>query len=249
MARQKLKSILLIAIAASFAGIFLFAYGALHQGPPSPPTIYSESYLSHLESVKPANPIPGTPDPYSYFASHADQLAPPPAGSVCAIKYDDPQKTIYELKDYPSANAALAEDAHVTHTGVCGTCSTLQDLAVYLRRPDLTAPVRRCGMLSSFKPLAMQCLKNLGFTDSCAATWYFNAKHTSQVCFGICMKAWIAGEPSNKPDGSLNSCLACDENLSGPVFKHEAGRTRRNSGIVSSIGRANAEVSKIIHDY
>ena len=38
-------------------------------------------------------------------------------------------------------------------------------------------------------------------------------------------------------DGKLNPCLECDEVKSGPLFKYYAGRTRRDSGIVSSIPR------------
>jgi hypothetical protein len=34
----------------------------------------------------------------------------------------------------------------VTHFSACGTCSTVQDFAVYLEKPDLTAPVRKCGI-------------------------------------------------------------------------------------------------------
>ena len=34
-------------------------------------------------------------------------------------------------------------------------------------------------------------------------------------------------------NGHLNKCLQCDEDISGPIFKYESGRTRRNSGIIS----------------
>jgi len=50
-------------------------------------------------------------------------------------------------------------------------------------------------------------------------------------------------------DGKLNECLQCDEDRSGPVFKAVAGRTRRNSGIQSSIRRPADEVSPVAHDY
>jgi hypothetical protein len=57
------------------------------------------------------------------------------------------------------------------------------------------------------------------------------------------------GVASNLPDGSLNTCLACDETKSSLVFKKAAGRTRRGSGIVSSIGRDKDEVYPLVHDY
>jgi hypothetical protein len=47
----------------------------------------------------------------------------------------------------------------------------------------------------------------------------------------------------------LNACLACDEVKSGPVFKRTAGRTRRNSGIESAIGRQAGDLVPIRHDY
>ena len=104
-------------------------------------------------------------------------------------------------------------------------------------------------MLGGVKPLAMMCLQNLGFTPACAETWYFNARNTGRRCYAVCIRAWASGEPSNRTDGSLNSCLACDEAFSGPVFKQVAGRTRRNSGIASSIGRGAGEVFAVTHDY
>jgi hypothetical protein len=48
--------------------------------------------------------------------------------------------------------------------------------------------------------------------------------------------------PNNLDDGTLNPCLQCDEDKSGAVFKAHAARTRRNSGILSAIGRPDAQV-------
>ena len=50
------------------------------------------------------------------------------------------------LVSYDSYADALDAGAHVTHTGRCGLCSPLQDLAVYMREPDLTDLVRQCGL-------------------------------------------------------------------------------------------------------
>ncbi len=215
----------------------------------APGNIYTESYLRRLEAAVASNPIRFHGDPYEYFADKAGALSPAPVGTVCAIKYIDAAKSKYRILEYTSVVEAKIDGAHVTHTGRCGTCSTLQDLAVYLRERDLTTPVRLCGMISAVQPWAMQCLKRIGFTDACAETWYYNVKHTAKMCWLTCILSWVNGEPSNRPDGSLNSCLACDETQSGPVFKHVAGRTRRNSGVISSIGRTNNEISPIIHDY
>ena len=77
----------------------------------------------------------------------------------------------------------------------------------------------------------------------------FNVENTRRECFGACLSSWIRGEASTLPDGRLNACLQCDEDRSGPVFKATAGRTRRNSGIRSSIPRRDEEVAHVVHDY
>ena len=65
---------------------------------------------------------------------------------VCAVV---PEETrTYRLRDFDSAEAATAAGAIPTHTGTCGLCSTLTDLAVYMRHSDLTEPVRACGLES-----------------------------------------------------------------------------------------------------
>ncbi len=209
---------------------------------------HDEATLKRYENSLPANPVVWPGDPYEYYADKPDRLEIP-REQVCALKFTDSAKTQYRLQTYSDASSARAGGAYVTHQGPCGTCSTLQDLAVYLRKPDLTTPVRRCGILSAFKPLAMRCLQDIGFSEACAQTWYYNARNTARQCFTTCTWSWIKGEPANQPDGSLNACLACDETKSGLVFKRVAGRTRRNSGIVSSIGRVSGEMSPLVHDY
>ena len=242
-----------LALAAVLCGVCWLVTPAFVAPAPAPPpkgaATYDAAYLRRLERARPVNPIRSAVDPYAVFAAHPDRLAPAAPGAVCAIRYLDAGRTTYRIDDYPSTTAAIAAGAHVTHGGRCGTCSDLRDLAVYLGRRDLTAPVRRCAMLGAVKPLAMRCLGNLGFTPPCAETWYYNARNTGRRCLTVCLRAWATGEASNRADGSLNSCLACDEAVSGPVFKQAAGRTRRNSGIASSIGRGAGEVFAVTHDY
>ena len=64
-----------------------------------------------------------------------------------------------------------------------------------------------------------KCLKNLGFSDNCIPIWEDNVINTRSKCFWTCLSSWIKNEPFNKPDGSLNDCLQCDEDNSGPNFK------------------------------
>lgn len=130
-----------------------------------------------------------------------------------------------------------------------GLCSTLEDLAVYIEKPDLTEPVRACGLMYPSGPAAdhIACLRALGFTEPCAQIWYFNTVHTREACLGPCLLALEA--PYNNPDGTLNECLQCDEIESGAVFRAVAGRTRRNTGVPSAMCRPCSEVERLVHRY
>jgi len=168
---------------------------------------------------------------------------------VCALKYQDPFNQTYTLSNFGSQDEALNEGYIITHQGKCGSCSTLFDLVAYLKQ-NLTAPVRKCGAFGVLsKTWSLDCLSKLGFTKPCAEIWYFNTVNTRKKCFGICMWAWITNEPNVDENGNLNSCLQCDEDQSGPVFKYYSGRTRRNSGIHSEIDRPSDDIYNITHCY
>ena len=192
------------------------------------------------------NPMEIEGDPYRELQD--EDLIEYPEEAVCAITYED-DRIHYEIATFDDESAAENNGYIVTHKGHCGTCSTLQDLATYLYHRDLTTPVRRCSALVLFPAWSMHCLEELGFSSECAETWYYNAKNTARECLWPCLESWMHKEPFNKPDGSLNDCLACDEECSGPIFKYVAGRTRRNSGIHSEIDRPEDEVYPIVHDY
>ena len=133
--------------------------------------------------------------------------------------------------------APLTAGATITHKGNCGQCSSLKNLSVYIRNPDLTDPVRSCGVTGMLQgeEANIECLMEIGFEEACAQIWYFNTKHTREVCLDVCMSALDA--PHHQPDASLNDCIQCDEDQSGPIFKAVSGRTRRNSGLPSGLCR------------
>ena len=86
--------------------------------------------------------------------------------------------------------------------------------------------------------LTEKCLQNeIGFTHGCARAWRWNIRNTSKLCLKTCLEMFVKGGKNNLEDGELNPCLQCDEDYSGPGFKFYAGRTRRNSGLVSEISR------------
>ena len=214
------------------------------------PPVYSAAFIQALvDGWQIATPYaPLASDPYAGPAPVDD--AP---GVVCGVL---PQGDAgagprpYTLVTYPTAAAAQAAGADVTHFGHCGVCSTLANLAVYMSHDDLVAPVRTCG--EEVDPdggdgADVGCLMALGFDLPCAQAWAYDTAHTRSVCLSICLSTPTTAY--NEPDGALNPCIACDEDQSGPVFKAVAGRTRRNSGIPNSICRPCSQVQPLVHDY
>ena len=212
----------------------------------SPPIDYSASqnYTIRLSGIShPLNPpVRLLDDPYLFDKKPLNQTG------YCAVEISR-FGLDYFLHNVSTELDALSRDWKITHKGHCGVCSTLKDLAVYMQNKDLTAPVRSCGIFSWLKPYFMECMRNLGFTPPCSDIWYYNARNTAKHCFGICLISWITGEPYNKKDGSLNDCLKCDEDKSGPWFKLYSGRTRRNSGIRSEIDRNRTDIYNLTHHY
>jgi hypothetical protein len=205
---------------------------------------FDEARIASWEAWTLTEPPPElSEDPY---------LAPPPAvteGAVCAAVIMDASARSYRLATFVGAGEAEGAGAMVTHQGVCGLCSPLHDLAVYARVLDLTAPVRQCGIdtIGAGFEANVSCLEALGFSRPCAQIWAYNTAHTRMQCLEPCLA--LLDAPYHEADGSLNACLRCDEEMSGPVFKAIAGRTRRNTGIASALCRPCAEVQPIAHDY
>lgn len=181
-----------------------------------------------------------TSDPYE------ETPTPVPADAVCGIRVSG---STYALTTYATADEAVAAEATITHRGICGVCSTLDDLAVYAGTNDLTKPVRQCGLDHLFGSAEehLACLEALGFTRPCAWIWYYNTKHTRTACADECFAA--IDDPYHLEDGALNPCLRCDERESGPVFKAVAGRTRRNSGLATALCRPCDSVTPLDHAY
>ena len=195
--------------------------------------------------------------PYALHKATYGQF-PSTSPTVCALRFTSRTRDTYELKTFKTTLDAQNEGYQITHTGACGACSSLKDLHTYLTKPNLTTPVRSCasqwfGTRESLK----QCLvKEVGFTSWCADAWAHNVRHTRDKCFGVCVAEYgwwnlLLGrfpKSNNTASGALRPCVRCDEEQSGPGFKYAAGRTRRNSGILSGIKRKNEEVSQLRHD-
>jgi len=168
---------------------------------------------------------------------------------VCGVVNDPEQPGAYRVHTYSDEAEAVASGAKVSHYGACGLCSSLQDLSVYMRYNDLTAPVRQCGLdgIGGGEDATLECLLGLGFTAPCAQIWAYNTANTRELCLDVCLDALDL--PYHEPDGTLNVCLQCDEENSGAVFKAVAGRTRRNTGLPSALCRPCDSVHELVHEY
>jgi len=169
--------------------------------------------------------------------------------AVCGIQYDETQiKNNNCFRSYVTqsfANRQQAETAgfFVTHLLPCGTCSSTQDLAVYIETPNLQGAGIQCGLLAlSNETAAWECYQAIGFSPACAKTWLHDTSFTRDNCLDVCLANLNAPPNLNVSNCPLNDCINCNEEISGPIFKRIAGRTRRGSGLLSYIIRNCSEL-------
>ncbi len=215
------------------------------------PRNFTQAEIDELKLWELTEPIDGLEsDPYL-------DPAPNVGEGICAIIIDNLSERKYHVQTFANQEEASNAGAIVTHFTPCALCSTLQDLAVYLEHRSLGTDVRNCSFSNLNKPVIqlVGCLEDIGFSEPCAQIWAYSAKYTQQKCYEPCIQEILSELlfneiiPYNNSDGSLSPCINCDEELSGPVFKSYAGRSRRNSGIASGICRFCDGISPIAHDY
>lgn len=208
------------------------------------PRVWDAAALAELRSWTPENPPPVLEeDPYL-----ATPDLQPDEEAACAVMVTGEQA--YRLETFESVSAAERAGGIVTHGIGCGSCSSLEDLAAYAETPDQTGPVRQCT-IDNFGGTVEEldaCIQDaVGFTPACARIWAYNAINDSRECQDICITELYS--PYNEEDGSINPCLQCDEDNSGPVFKTVAGRTRRSSGLAAAICRPCDSIWRVDHIY
>ena len=148
----------------------------------------------------------------------------------------------------------------LTHHGACGVCSSAQDLVAFVN-PLVALLSIACGQRFDGQNLGevTDCMEtNLGFTYDCAYLWASNTVNSILAgCENVCLAMYggclldlqqngpekalecFALIPSNvqRPGSTtceLNACICCDNEASGETFNYYSGRTRRNSGILTS---------------
>ncbi len=188
---------------------------------------------------------------------------------VCAFKFSGSDEREYTLKTFDTAEAAERSGYIITHRYKCGQCSSLRDLAMYIAKPNLTTPVRKCVQKLNLVSMKSCLMKQVGFSEYCAEAWAYNGANTKSYCKKRCMKDYgagsavegainvLAGNYTKYGEGNtytdkkgkvqLRPCIACDEYRSGPGFKYQAARTRRDSGLISRIQRKESQQYHLNH--
>ena len=104
-----------------------------------------------------------------------------------ATKLRENNSIIAVCRNFVSESECGMSGYNVTHAGHCGSCSTLQDLGVYMRQ-NLTAPTRQCGALGIISHSLMRnCLQRIGFSPNCVPIWEYNILNTRKECWEVCM--------------------------------------------------------------
>lgn len=184
------------------------------------PKNYSMDFIETITDQEPLNPLKLNCNAYDDFG--CTTMPPQPknlgAGAVCAHHYSD-KCDEYTIANYNSTEEAKAAGGVVTHFGMCGTCSTRQDLGVYMKYPDMTSVGKTCGIKTLYSiNSARQCFEDLGMTPPCARIWADNAKYDSKNCLMVCLGQYFSAYNGKYPRCELNACLECDENGAGPIF-------------------------------
>jgi hypothetical protein len=212
-----------------------------------PNNTYSVESLKVLRSLRWTNPLSLSCNPYTNTTCNTNEYplttVQPGIDYCCVIDFDTtPFCNSYRTRTFRgTVQAARSRGLYVTHTGPCGLCSNLHDLSIYIEK---ALTLRKLSTICAFAGLrgiksGIKCLNKLiNFTLGCSKIWAYNPLNTQQQC-PECFISAITREPVQAPAPSctLNDCLQCDEDKSGPVFKKFAGRNRRNSGIVTDIIR------------
>ena len=218
----------------------------------SPQREFEESLIKEFESKTLLNPFKDLDcNPYKdgSCATSPPQVMVDLPTAVCAFKYSDSTCNEYSMITYESTEAATNDGASVTHTGACGLCSTAKDLATYMSIPDMTHAGKICAMKGIVSSRwGKKCYMKLGFTAPCSEIWNYDGQQTRKKCMTTCIGHLDSPNNGPEPACKLNSCLQCDEDEAGPIFKKFAARTRRRSGILSAITRGCDDFANIKHE-
>jgi len=222
---------------------------------PPKPTL-TDSMLPMYRALTHANPMVVSCDPFqaSICVSTLEE------GEACVVELIAPNSTSgsscptgysYQLTTVPSLENATADDQYITHTGACGACSSLQDLALMIEYPNLPYQAQRCFFRSSamkyIETAAIPCYEEIGFTTACSAALSYHQKSIIDRECGFECSAWgYDGDLGQLSCSDKSGCLSCADNL-GITARLElvAGRTFANSGYPSQKAQQCSDVAPL----
>lgn len=156
----------------------------------------------------------------------------------------------YRLTTVPSLEDAIAEGQYITHTGACGTCSSLQDLALMIEYPNLPYKAQQCFFRSSaLKNIeeGIACYQEIGFTQTCSATLAYHQKRIVDKGCGYQCATWAYDGDLGRPScEDVTGCGPCVDNF-GITAQLEliSGRTFANSGYPSQKAQQCVNIAPI----
>mmetsp|Transcript_15437 Transcript_15437/g.31975 ORF Transcript_15437/g.31975 Transcript_15437/m.31975 type:complete len:471 (+) Transcript_15437:516-1928(+) len=166
------------------------------------------------------------------------------SGSSCPSEYT------YRLKTVSSLVNATAAGQYITHKGACGTCSSLQDLALMLEYPDLPYKAQQCFFRSTavkYVDKAEECYEEIGFTKACSTTLAYHQKRIVDKECGYQCAAWSYDGDLGKPNcQDVSGCGACVDRLGiSTRLELMAGRTFANSGYPSQKAQQCIDIAPV----
>lgn len=221
---------------------------------PPKPTI-TESMLPTFRELNHINPLQIRCDPFQLPGC----VSTLEEGEACVVDLIAPDTTTeascpsgysYRLTTVPSLEDAIAAGQYITHTGACGTCSSLQDLALMIEYPSLPYKTHQCFFRSSAvqnMEEAITCYQEIGFTHTCSNTLaYYQKKIVEKRCGYQCATWAYDGDLGNPSCGDISGCGACIDKFGiNTRLELIAGRTYPNSGYPSQKAQQCADITPI----
>lgn len=221
---------------------------------PSYPTITDNMLPTYRELVH-ENPMAVNCDPFQASAC----VSTLEAGEACVVDLIAPSDTSeatcpsgysYQLRTVASLEDAISSGQFITHTGACGACSSLQDLAIMIEYPSIPYKAQQCFFRSTalkYIDTAITCYEEIGFTQTCAsALAYHQRSIVNQNCGYQCAAWGYDGDLGQPSCNDVSGCGACVDGT-GITARLElvAGRTFANSGYPSQKARQCAEIASV----
>jgi len=173
-------------------------------------------------------------------------LIPPTAAEAATC----PSGYSYRLRTVPSLDDAIASGQYITHTGACGACSSLEDLAIMIEYPSIPYKAQQCFFRSTalkYIDTAITCYQEVGFTESCSAALAYHQRSIVSKNCGYQCAAWgYDGDLGQPSCNDVSGCGACVDGL-GITARLElvAGRTFANSGYPSQKAKQCADITPV----